>query len=220
MIVRRLARALRFGKERFYVGSDLEGNSFYEWPSPQDPSDWRHAKRTVEYAEARPLSEYQFVSIPVQWSAWMRRTRKLPPTMDELRTDAARQARLADNVEQLRLAYVEEKQRLRGERDDLLASPKVQQAQIGTPDVAEAAEEAVAPAPAATNARTNGDNLGDERVAKRAREERERERQLLKQKKEDFARAHPTFGVNKGNPSDTFQPEAWSSSTAKPKPRR
>ncbi|KAK4046081.1 hypothetical protein OIV83_006361 [Microbotryomycetes sp. JL201] len=218
MILRRIARMMRIGKERFYVGSDLEGNSFYEWPSPNDPKDWRHAKRVVEYAEERPLSDYQFVSIPVQWSSWMRRTRQHPPSIEELKVDAARQARLADNVEQLRLAYAEEKQRLKGERDNLLAKPTTGQAEIESESRAESPSSG--PGSSSTGDPASSGGLGDERVAQMAQEERERERQLLRQKKEEFARAHPTFGVHKGNPSDTFQPEAWNPKAAKPKPRK
>ncbi|KAK4049117.1 hypothetical protein OIO90_005587 [Microbotryomycetes sp. JL221] len=210
MIIRRVARLLRIGKERYYVGSDLDGNAFYEWPSPRDPTDWRHAKRVVEYREERPLSDYQFVSIPVQWSAWMRRTRRTPPTMEELRVDAARQARLADNVEQLRLAYVEEKQRAQNDRDQWLEAPKSERS----------TQQEVEPGTRAPRieTETTGDTLGDEELAKRSQRQRERDRELLQQKKEAFARANPTFGVNKGNPSDTFQPEAWKPA-AKPKAR-
>lgn len=47
----------------------------------------------------------------VQWNAWMRRTRKDPPTMEELETDYMRQLRLASNVERLAIEYKLEKLR-------------------------------------------------------------------------------------------------------------
>ena len=56
----------------------------------------------------------------VQWSSWMRRTRRDPPTLTELEQDYYRQLRLKHNVEQLKLAYEDEKLRLQQRNDDAL----------------------------------------------------------------------------------------------------
>ncbi|KAI5475342.1 NADH:ubiquinone oxidoreductase, 17.2kDa subunit [Pseudohyphozyma bogoriensis] len=108
-MLRRTARFFRLGKEKFFVGTDLEGNRFYERPSLETPDNWRAAKRTVEYAVKKPLSEYGFQSIPVQWSSWMRRTRREAPSMEELEQDMLRQARLKENVMRLEQQYQLEK---------------------------------------------------------------------------------------------------------------
>ncbi|KAL8280359.1 hypothetical protein RQP46_007276 [Phenoliferia psychrophenolica] len=71
-LLKRMARSLKLGKEKFYVGRDLEGNSFYERPSTEYVDEWRKAKRTVEYLVERPLSEYRFASIPAEQNAFKR----------------------------------------------------------------------------------------------------------------------------------------------------
>ena len=47
----------------------------------------------------------------VQWSAWLRRTRLQPPTIEELQIDVQRQLSIQSNVQRLAIAYKEEKLR-------------------------------------------------------------------------------------------------------------
>lgn len=47
----------------------------------------------------------------VQWNAWLRRTRKDPPSIDELEIDLNRKISLQNNVARLAIAYREEKLR-------------------------------------------------------------------------------------------------------------
>ena len=66
-MIRSVLRTLRIGKEKFYVGADLDGNSFYERPPVEaiDVGNWRLAKRTVVYAgKQRHLSDYGFETLP------------------------------------------------------------------------------------------------------------------------------------------------------------
>lgn len=56
---------------------------------------------------------YQGNELAVQWSAWLRRTRADPPTLEELQADRIRQIRLQNNVMRLKQEYAEEKERLR-----------------------------------------------------------------------------------------------------------
>jgi NADH dehydrogenase [ubiquinone] 1 alpha subcomplex assembly factor 2 len=97
---------------------------------PHRTDEWRQAKRYVEYLKAEPLSEYGYKSIPgaldrsdrvcaaltfrlaVQWSSWLRRTRRDPPTLEELQSDLQRQLKLQENVRRLEQEYREEKMRL------------------------------------------------------------------------------------------------------------
>ena len=48
----------------------------------------------------------------VQWSSWLRRTRREPPTLEELQKDYLRQLRLQENVHRLEQEYKAEKLRL------------------------------------------------------------------------------------------------------------
>ncbi|GAA6061291.1 hypothetical protein JCM10212_004697 [Sporobolomyces blumeae] len=122
-LLRRALRSvgLRVGKDRYLAGTDLEGNSFYERPHPEYPDEWRKNKRTVEYRVTKHLSDYNYETIPVQWSSWLRRTRRDPPTLPELERDYHRQVRLQSNVEKLRLAYHDEKLRLAESNREALA---------------------------------------------------------------------------------------------------
>lgn len=68
------------------------------------------------------------ITTQVQWSAWMRRTRQDPPTIEELQADVARRQRLQQNVALLDQAYKEEKAQLQieAERAGQLKAPEQQ----------------------------------------------------------------------------------------------
>ncbi|KAM7320888.1 NADH dehydrogenase [ubiquinone] 1 alpha subcomplex assembly factor 2 [Alexandromys fortis] len=82
--------ALRFlwsslSKEvREHVGTDHLGNKYYYIAQYKN---WRgqtiREKRIVETANRKEL-DYEAGDIPTEWEAWIRRTRKTPPTMEEL----------------------------------------------------------------------------------------------------------------------------------------
>lgn len=65
----------------------------------------------------------------VQWSAWLRRTRLDPPSIQELQQDAARQERLKQNVAILDQQYAEERAQLQAEAERVaqLDAPKKKQ---------------------------------------------------------------------------------------------
>ena len=122
--------------------------------SSRPPADeWRKNKRYIEYAQVKPLSDYNYQTIPgpsrspsrpppappspheltrsrscplaVQWSSWLRRTRREPPSLEELETDLRRQLRLRDNVARLEAAYADEKLRLGAAQEGArLAAPQ------------------------------------------------------------------------------------------------
>ncbi|KAM0749312.1 hypothetical protein T439DRAFT_381683 [Meredithblackwellia eburnea MCA 4105] len=206
-ILRRTMRVMKLGKEKYYVGSDLEGNSFYQRPpGPEhDPTDWRQSKRTVEYAVARPLSEYRFYSIPVQWTAWMRRTRKEPPTIAELERDYVRRMRLDENVRRLEVEYREEKLRLeRADRlglgvDRLSLGRGVEERTLATREEEEEEERRREEEGSA------GEMRNDVAVPTRAREtEGEREKNMFRRQ---FAKEQEK--QNRGTLDKNFQPESW-----------
>lgn len=139
----------------------------------------------------------------VQWSAWMRRTRKDPPTVQELEIDAARQARLKDNVERLRLAYIDEKERLRLETAQVMrriaeppseanAETTTRNAETGPVGLDQVVEQA---SKKETGQRTSevgsageAEVTGDARLAAQAAQQRQAEREAAKQRREEFGK--------------------------------
>ncbi|KAI5144308.1 NADH dehydrogenase [ubiquinone] 1 alpha subcomplex assembly factor 2 [Manis pentadactyla] len=85
--VQSVFRALRrsLSKEvKKQVGTDRFGNKYYYIP---EYKNWRgqtiREKRIVEAANEREV-DYEVGDIPTEWEAWIRRTRKTPPTMEEI----------------------------------------------------------------------------------------------------------------------------------------
>ncbi|KAM5532899.1 hypothetical protein V8D89_013451 [Ganoderma adspersum] len=88
----------RLSRPTGFVGRDLQGNRFFEYPSTSD--DPRRTKRVVKYAKGTHMLDY--VSghrrLAVQWTSWMTHTRSHPPTLQELQGDLERQRRILQNV--------------------------------------------------------------------------------------------------------------------------
>ncbi|KAM5259828.1 NADH dehydrogenase [ubiquinone] 1 alpha subcomplex assembly factor 2 isoform 3-T5 [Hipposideros larvatus] len=65
------------------VGTDQFGNKYYYIP---EYKNWRgqtiREKRIVEAANKREV-DYEVGTIPAEWEAWIKRTRKTPPTMED-----------------------------------------------------------------------------------------------------------------------------------------
>ncbi|XP_070954989.1 NADH dehydrogenase [ubiquinone] 1 alpha subcomplex assembly factor 2 isoform X3 [Macaca nemestrina] len=65
-----------------HVGTDQFGNKYYCIPQYKN---WRgqtiREKRIVEGANKKEV-DYEIGDIPTEWEAWIRRTRKTPPTME------------------------------------------------------------------------------------------------------------------------------------------
>ncbi|ESK90728.1 hypothetical protein Moror_4086 [Moniliophthora roreri MCA 2997] len=103
---RRLWRVIR--SPTGFVGRDLEGNSFYERPSPFPDG---RTRRSVKYR--RQEDQWLYIGgqrrLPIQWSAWLSHTRVNPPTMQELQIDLFRQQRVQQNA--LRIQAADELER-------------------------------------------------------------------------------------------------------------
>ncbi|PVF97384.1 hypothetical protein CPB86DRAFT_707041 [Serendipita vermifera] len=99
-----------FGEKTRYVGRDLEGNKFYEYPSTSE--DPRRTKRMIVYRPAERKWDYVSgkAQLPVQWRMWLTHTRYDPPTIEELQVDIARQRRIQQSALQLEAQYEEERQ--------------------------------------------------------------------------------------------------------------
>ncbi|KAI8976715.1 hypothetical protein BD414DRAFT_496333 [Trametes punicea] len=118
----RLFRRLR--TPRGYVGRDLEGNQFFEYPGVSDDS--RRTKRIVKYAEGRDMWEYVGGNkrLAVQWTAWLTHTRRHPPTIEELQADLERQRRVLFNAAMIQAREREEAARIAASQQQ--AAPHLQ----------------------------------------------------------------------------------------------
>ncbi|GJE85502.1 hypothetical protein PsYK624_015810 [Phanerochaete sordida] len=94
----------RMRRPRGFVGRDLEGNSYFEYPNPNDV----RPKRVVKYGEGRDMWTYIAGDkrLAVQWTSWLSHTRIHPPSLDELTSDIERQNRL-----RLKVALIEARDR-------------------------------------------------------------------------------------------------------------
>ncbi|KZT37045.1 hypothetical protein SISSUDRAFT_1049081, partial [Sistotremastrum suecicum HHB10207 ss-3] len=120
-----------------YVGRDLEGNKFYEYPSrTEDP---RRTRRVVKYVNKEILNVGRGgFKIPVQWTAWLAHTRPHPPTLEELQRDRFRLEKLMINVKTIQ-------EREQAEREAGLLIPET------NPQIQEADQESTAQSTPATS---------------------------------------------------------------------
>lgn len=76
-------------RTKFFVGYDLDGNTFWEFQNYNDPARMR---RIVEYRN--PKLNYVDYKLPPQWVQWLRHNRPSHPTLQELYADQVRQENL------------------------------------------------------------------------------------------------------------------------------
>lgn len=82
-------------RKKFFIGYDLDGNTFWEFRNYNDPARMR---RIVEYRI--PNLNYVDYKIPPQWVQWLRHNRPTSPTLEELLADFQRQQQLKGLVQQ------------------------------------------------------------------------------------------------------------------------
>ncbi|MCJ1290853.1 hypothetical protein MMC34_002395 [Xylographa carneopallida] len=75
-------------RRRWLVGSDLSGNTFWEF------KDSLTAGRLRRIAEADHRIHYSDIKLSPQWHQWLRHTRADPPSIEEQQSDIQRQAQL------------------------------------------------------------------------------------------------------------------------------
>ncbi|KAI0410930.1 hypothetical protein F5X98DRAFT_358407 [Xylaria grammica] len=79
-------------RKRFFVGSDPQGNTYYELRQPRgDASESAPHRRLVHYPRSTPYSE---VKVPPAWHQWLRYQRSEPPSMAEQVRELQRQAQM------------------------------------------------------------------------------------------------------------------------------
>lgn len=96
-------------RKRFFVGYDLNGNTYWEF-TPDGNMD--RLRRKMEPVEKEIFEADYFEKIPPQWLQWLRRTRYEPPTLEELVEDKNRQERIKILALQADLKWTQKKQEL------------------------------------------------------------------------------------------------------------
>lgn len=179
-------KAVAPGGGRHLAGKDFEGNLYFEKP---DPNGGRYPRRTVELANPE-LSEanYDDANISVQWQAWLRNTRKDPPTLTEIQRDEARKLLTVARAKALDQAWQDRKAEL------ALEQAQGRQAILGLASSASKADSAEETATSAAG--SSGEEDSTKSAARKQIEEREAARK---------AGFKPQ--VQQG---DSFEPQAWS----------
>ncbi|KAF9083909.1 hypothetical protein BGX23_011015 [Mortierella sp. AD031] len=186
-------KAVAPGGGRRVAGKDFEGNLYFEKP---DPNGGRYPRRTVELANPE-LSEanYDDANISVQWQAWLRNTRKDPPTLAEIQRDEARKLLTVARAKALDQAWQDRKAELALEQEH------GRQAILGLASASSASKEhTAATTAAAQSSASSSPNPDDEDPAKSAARKQIEEREAARK-----AGFKPQ--VQQG---DSFEPQAWS----------
>ncbi|XP_055457891.1 NADH dehydrogenase [ubiquinone] 1 alpha subcomplex assembly factor 2 [Psammomys obesus] len=108
---------------RELVGTDHLGNKYYYIAQYKN---WRgqtiREKRFVEAANKKEV-DYEAGDIPTEWEAWIRRTRKTPPTMEEI----LKNEKYREEIKIKSKDFYEKDKLAKETREELLPSPAVTQ---------------------------------------------------------------------------------------------
>ncbi|EGW32233.1 mitochondrial complex I, 17.2 kd subunit [Spathaspora passalidarum NRRL Y-27907] len=96
-------------RRKFFIGYDLHGNTYWEFTIDGQVNNLR---RKLEPYRKQFFEADYFKTIPPQWLQWLRRTRNVPPTLEELLQDEYRQARIKMLAQQADQKWIAEKERL------------------------------------------------------------------------------------------------------------
>ncbi|KAJ5814819.1 NADH:ubiquinone oxidoreductase 17.2kDa subunit [Penicillium riverlandense] len=181
-------------RKSFLVGSDLKGNTFWEFKDVANASKFR---RIVKFD---PKTHFGDVQVSPQWHQWLRHVREHPPSIEEQQQDLVRQAQ----IKQLA--------RLADERwaskPSFLDKPQTQQPSPATnatdATLNRPAEEAAKGATSTQTASASATAAGMDTAPKPGETRSETKPASTEEtaKKEDpWAKA--------SNPGDNWQPESW-----------
>ncbi|KAI0429931.1 hypothetical protein F5Y09DRAFT_243948 [Xylaria sp. FL1042] len=206
-------------RKRFFVGRDPQGNTYYELRQPRgDAPENAPCRRLVHYPRSTPYSE---VKVPPAWHQWLRHQRMEAPTMAEQVAELQRQARM-------KLLAAEADARWEA-KPSLLDMPPTKTAPPTTTTAKSAPAPAPAPAPAATSPplsmseRVSGNGDQAQRVtvedgAKTRGEVREVADTEPRGAKTSQTKAEtntdPWKRAQRGAPGETWQPQAWTPTSA------
>lgn len=190
-------------RTKFFIGYDLDGNTYWEFHNPNNPY---RPRRIVEYRENK--GNWVDYEMPPQWMQWLRFTRPNYPTLEELYADKVRQETLILKVKaaEARWKSIPLKQKtspqsatdvLKQYEDQAQAQEQLQ-SELGHPKPADMFQPPKSAADLTPGAQEAISRKRGEPVVE----------SLDKKKKEDKY-AEPPKPVVQANPSDAFEPGTW-----------
>ena len=105
-----------FRSGRRLVGTDLDGNKYYEIISGKSGRQRREVVTKLKH------EQYEDGTIPIEWEAWIRGKREIPPTHEELIKKLQQREILNQRVKKVE---AEEMERREKERESELATRQV-----------------------------------------------------------------------------------------------
>ncbi|KAF3922506.1 hypothetical protein AA313_de0210297 [Arthrobotrys entomopaga] len=210
-------------RKRYFIGMDLEGNTFWEF---RDRLVASRARRIIDFrGGVHSLANYSEFRVDPQWHQWLRCTRYEPPTVAELQAEVTRRktmverVRLADErwakgASYLRRPGEEEVRRLQrsAERTEGSDGRFIPSSSSNTTTSSDAASSATAVDDAGAGAGSGAGHVSDEGLDTVSTERKgettvEGMREMLKVEREK--RVKRGEGRPEG-PSEGFQPGEWS----------
>ncbi|KAI9645197.1 hypothetical protein NHQ30_005931 [Ciborinia camelliae] len=180
-------KALRLPwRKRFFIGLDLQNNTFWEFRDAITSGRMRRIMQTP------PTTQYSDVKISPQWHQWLRHTRADAPSIEELVGDVARQERLKILARQADERWNAKASFLERPKSNGLA-PRIGDGEGRADDVVRGSGEMEKEDVVATEKPARGDIRHDAEA--QPREEK-------KYKDDPWKKA-------KGGPSEEWQPRAW-----------
>ncbi|APA15581.1 hypothetical protein SS1G_13545 [Sclerotinia sclerotiorum 1980 UF-70] len=187
-------------RKRFFVGLDLQNNSFWEF------RDAINAGRMRRIVQAPSSTQYSDVRISPQWHQWLRHTRADAPSMEELLGDVARQERLKILARQADERW--------NAKASFLDKPAAQQAlpatQVGNGgafSVVEPREDGQSMANAVGGEREEVEKEGMAFVKKPAGSKTRHDAETLPREEKKYK--EDPWKKARGGPSEEWQPKAW-----------
>ncbi|SAM03979.1 hypothetical protein [Absidia glauca] len=101
-------------KKNVLVGTDLDGNEYWEMPSPLGG----RYKRWVQMKEHDDYAVFNQNQLPVQWQAWLRHTRFEAPSIPELVQEQRRRMIIQERAKKLDQEWEQRKLQKRKEQDE------------------------------------------------------------------------------------------------------
>ncbi|KAI8971090.1 hypothetical protein BDB01DRAFT_812239 [Pilobolus umbonatus] len=111
-------------KKHALVGTDLSGNEYWDCANPLGgrPKRWVQMKDNPE----EDLTIFNENKLPVQWQAWLRHTRYVPPTIEELIQEERRKMLIQHRAKVIEEDWEKRKIELQQEKEkELLLEEKV-----------------------------------------------------------------------------------------------
>ncbi|KAG0222740.1 hypothetical protein BGW41_005865 [Actinomortierella wolfii] len=206
------------GQGRRLVGKDAAGNLYFERP---DPNGGWNPRRTVELADpSLQYANYDEANLAVQWQAWLRNTRRDPPTIEEIQRDEARKQLTITRAKILEQEWEERKAELKLQKEldrRAIAAGHLSQVQQKMQQ-----SSTITTTSAAATAGSDGATTADESAkdatfidGDRLPDIPEEEKSAARKQIEEREKARKAGFKPRVQQGDTFEPEAWSPTAAR-----